>query len=171
MAKKPADPETSISLDNVLPAVDRKDVNWWETLKPGQQAKFPGWLYMRYSATVQGPADLSRYYLMAVNERVNKHFSVLNKNHKKLQYLLMTSASPGMGKQYHPYMQPPRAGKGSVKRRNLIASLFPMSSEKEIDVIAATNTDDDIRDHLIDLGWSDKDIKKAFAKQETETEE
>lgn len=167
MAKKPADPDTSITLDNVLPAVDRKDTGWWETLKPGQQAKFPAWLYMRYSSSVQGPADLSRYYLMAVNERVNKRFSTIKK-HPKLQYLLMTSASPGMGKQYHPYVQPPRAGKGSIKRFNLLASLFPMASEKEIEVMAATNTDDEIKAYLIQLGWTDKDIKKALAKQETE---
>ena len=170
MAKKPANPDTSITLDNVLPAVDRKDTAWWETLKPGQQDKFPAWLYMRYSSSVQGPADLSRYYLMAVNERVNKRFSTIKK-HPKLQYLLMTSASPGMGKQYHPYVQPPRQGKGSVKRRNLIASLFPMASDKEIDVIAAINSDDDIKAHLLHMGWSDKDIKKAFTKQETDTEE
>lgn len=167
MAKKPADPDTSITLDNVLPAVDRKDTGWWETLKPGQQAKFPAWLYMRYSSSVQGPAAMSCYYLMAVNERVNKRFSTLKK-HPKLQYLLMTAASPGMGKQYHPYVQPPRAGKGSTKRRNLIASLFPMINEKEIDVIVATNTDDDIKQYLIQRGWSDKEIKKVMAKQETD---
>lgn len=170
MAKKAASSESSISLDNVLPAVDRKDLNWWETLSEPQQQKFPAWLYMRYSSSVQGPADLSRYYVMAVNQRVNKNFSAIKK-HKKLQYLLMTSASPGMGKQYHPYIQPPKAGKGVQKKRNLIASLFPMIGEQEIDVLATINSDDEIKEYLIDLGWPDKDIKKAFSKTESDVEE
>ena len=170
MAKKAADSESSISLDNVLPAVDRKNLDWWETLNPSQQQKFPSWLYMRYCSSVQGPADLSRYYLMAINQRVNRNFNVIKK-HKKLQYLLMTSASPGMGKQYHPYIQPPRQGKGVTKKRNLIAELFPFANQKEIDVILSCNSDDDIKDYLISLGWTDKDIKAAFAKKDNDNDE
>lgn len=163
MAKKPAvKSESDISLDNVLPAVDRKDVNWWETLTPPQQAKFPAWLYMRYSSSVNGPADMSRYYLMAVNERVNKKFNDIRK-HGKLQYLLMTSASPGMGKQYHQFIPPMKGAKGSSKRVKLFEELFPNLNDLELEIMMDSNTDADVLEYLVSLGWTDKEIKSALS--------
>lgn len=161
--------ESDISLDSVLPAVDRKNTNYWETLNEAQQRKFPGWLYMRYSSSVKGDPDLQRYYLMAVNERVNKHFSDL-KNHPKIQYLLMTSASPGMGKQYHPFIAPPKIGKGSKKKINLLEKLYPRANNQELELLATINSDADIAEHLLSLGWSDKDIKKALSTKDNDEE-
>jgi hypothetical protein len=168
MAKKSVKKEDSdISLESVLPAVDRKDIDWWETLSPAQQKKFSAWLYMRYASNVTGNADLARYYLMAVNERVNKHFSEI-KNHNKLQYLLMTAASPGMGKQFHQFISPPRVGKSNKKQINLLAKLFPMSNDQELEVLLESNTDKDIEEYLISLGWTDKEIKNALSNKNTD---
>jgi hypothetical protein len=166
MAKKTED---SISLDNVLPAIDRKDKDWWETLTPAQQKKFPAWLYMRYASNVKGNADLARYYLLAVNERVNKKFSDIRK-HPKLQYLLMTSASPDMGKQFHQYLAPPKGGKTNSKRLKLLEQLFPNANDLELDVLAEVNTTKDIEEHLISLGWTDKEIKNALSTKDTDEE-
>jgi hypothetical protein len=168
MAKKSVKKEDSdISLESVLPAVDRKDIDWWETLSPAQQKKFSAWLYMRYVSNVTGNSDLARYYLMAVNERVNKHFSEI-KNHSKLQYLLMTTASPGMGKQFHQFISPPRVGKSNKKQINLLAKLFPMANDQELEVLLETNTDKDIEQYLISLGWPDKEIKNALSNKNTD---
>lgn len=168
MAKKSVKKEDSdISLENVLSAIDRKDVDWWETLTPAQQKKFSSWLYMRYASNATGNSNLSRYYLIAVNERVNKKFSEL-KNHSKLQYLLMTTTSPGMGKQFHQFISPPKVGKSNRKKINLLAKLFPMANDKELEVLLETNTDRDIEEHLMSLGWTDKDIKAALSNKNTD---
>jgi hypothetical protein len=170
MAKKATkSDEADISLDNVLTAVDKKNLNWWEGLNAAQQKKFSSWLYMRYVGNVTGDPDLARYYLIAVNERVNKKFSAI-KNHAKLQYLLMTTASPGMGKQYHQWLTPPKVGKTNRKRINLIAKLFPNVSDQELEVLGEINSDDDIQQHLISLGWEDKDIKNALSNKNTDEE-
>lgn len=168
MAKKATKPsEADISLDNVLSAIDKKNVDWWETLNPAQQKKFSSWLYMRYTSNIPNDADLARYYVIAVNERVNKKFSAI-KNHSKLQYLLMTTASPGMGKQYHQWLTPPKVGKTNKKRINLLSKLFPNVNDKELEVLDQVNTDKDIEGYLISLGWTDKEIKVALSNKNTD---
>lgn len=170
MAKKPAvKSESDISLDAVLPAIDRKDTAWWETLKPAQQDKFSSWVYMRYASMVNGPADLSRYYLIAVNEIVNKKFNDIRK-HPKLQYLLMTSASPGMGKQYHQFLAPMKGLKTNNKRQKLLEELYPQYSGQEIELLDSITTEDELKEYLISLGWTDKEIKSALAGKTTEEE-
>ncbi len=171
MAKKVAvKDESSIALENVLPAIDRKDIDWWETLTPAQQKKFPAWLYMRYTSNVTGNPNLARYYLIAVNERVNKKFSDVRK-HPKLQYLLMTSASPGMGKQFHQFISPPKMGKDNKKSNiKLLEKLFPHANSREIEILSKINSDEDIHNYLIDLGWTDKEIKAALSNKNADDE-
>lgn len=155
-----ADDESAIKLADVLPAVDRKDRAWWDKLKQAQKDKFPAWLYMRYSSSVSGNPDFARYYLMAVNETVNKRFNSI-KDHPKLQYLLMTAASPGMGTQKHGWIAPGKRGK-TDKKLKLFAKLYPNANDQELEILAATNTEDDILKELQDRGWTEKEIKAAM---------
>ena len=155
-----AQDESSIKLNDVLPAIDRKDRDWWSRLNPSQKDKFPSWLYMRYAASVQGDPDLSRYYLMAINETVNKRFNTL-RNHQQLQYLLMTAASPGMGSQRHGWIPPTKRGKMD-KKVKLLNQIFPQAKPDEVEALAMINDDIDIIRELEDRGWSDKDIKAAM---------
>lgn len=169
MAKKAKVPdEGSIALKDVLPAVDRKDRDWWNSLNPKQKEKFPAWLYMRYCSTVNGSPDVSRYYVMAVNETVNKRFNALRK-HQHLQYLLMTAASPGIGTQYHTYIPPLKRG-GGKKKFNLLTEIFPHYGDQEIEVLTSIISEEEIYDHLIAMGWTDKEIKDAMAKVEDSPE-
>lgn len=167
MIKKATKSEDSISLDNVLPAVDRKDINWWETLNPGQQKKFPAWLYMRYVSNVSGDPNLARYYLLAVNERVNKKFSDV-KGHNKLHYLSMTSASPGMGTQFHQFLPPPKLGKSNKKIFNLLEKLFPMANDQELELLSDINDNTELEQYLISMGWTDKEIKATLSNKNTD---
>lgn len=155
-----ADDESAIKLADVLPAVDRKDRAWWDTLNPLQKQKFPAWLYMRYTSSVKGNADFARYYLMAVNESVNKRFNAI-KEHPKLQYLLMTAASPGMGTQRHEFVKPIKRGKAD-KKSKLLAKLHPNANDQELEILAQINDDMDIIRELEDRGWTQKDIKAAM---------
>ena len=155
-----AEDESSIKLADVLPAVDRKDRDWWEGLKQAQRDKFPSWLYMRYASNVEGNADFARYYLMAVNETVNKHFNTV-RHHPKLQYMLMTAASPGMGTQRHGWIPPAKRGRAD-KKEKLLSKLYPNASDDELEVLSAINDDIDIIRELEDRGWTQKDIKAAM---------
>lgn len=155
-----ADDESAIKLADVLPAIDRKDRDWWEGLKQSQKDKFPAWLYMRYASNVEGNADFARYYLMAVNETVNKRFNTV-RHHPKLQYMLMTAASPGMGSQRHGWIPPAKKGKAN-KKSKLFSKLYPDASDDELEILSAINDDMDIIRELEDRGWTQKDIKAAM---------
>ena len=155
-----ADDESAIKLADVLPAIDRKDHDWWDRLKQPQKDKFPAWLYMRYASSVEGNADFARYYLMAVNETVNKHFNTI-KNHPKLQFMLMTASSPGMGIQRHGWIPPAKRGKAD-KKLKLLSKLYPNAGDDELEVLAAINDDIDVIRELEDRGWTQKDIKAAM---------
>ena len=155
-----ADDESAIKLADVLPAVDRKDRDWWESLSQAQKDKFPSWLYMRYASNVEGNADFARYYLMAVNETVNKHFNTV-RHHPKLQYMLMTAASPGMGTQRHGWIPPAKRGK-SDKKGKLFSKLYPNATDDELDILSTINDDMDVIRELEDRGWTQKDIKAAM---------
>lgn len=156
MTDKPSD----IKLAHVLPAIDRKDKEWWETLNPEQKAKFPSWLYMRYASTVDSNADFARYYLMAVNETVNKHFNSV-KHHPKLQYLLMAAASPGLGTQRHSWLSPGKKGKAN-KKINLLSKLYPNANDDELELLSNINNNEDIIQELESRGWTSKDIAVAM---------
>lgn len=154
---------SSIELKDLLSAIDRKDVNWWETLTPEQRKEFSPWLAMRFTSMVTNSPEYSQYYLLATNNRINKKFNSL-KDHKKLQYLLLTTASPGLGTKYHKFVKPPKRGQGSTKVRNVLEKLFPMANDQEIDVLIEHNSHKDIQNFLIAHGWTDKAINEAIGK-------
>ena len=157
----------SIDLKDLLSAIDRKDVDWWETLTDEQKKDFNPWLAMRFTSMVTNSPEYSQYYLLATNNRINKKFNSL-KDHKKLQYLLLTTASPGLGTKYHKLVKPPSRGKGSTKLRNVLEKLFPMSNDQEIDLLIETNTHEDLKAYLIDSGWTDKEINNALGKDSSD---
>lgn len=153
--------EGSIALDKLLPAIDRKDYNWWSTLTAEQQEGFSSWLYMRYASSVQhSDPDFPRYYLQSVNQHVNKHFNIIRR-HPQLVYLLLCAASPGIGTQRHNFLPPGKKGKAN-KRNALFAKLYPLCNEEELDILAQVNTDEDLREYMLDAGWTDKEIAAAL---------
>ena len=96
-----------------------------------------------YGSSVQGSRDLQEFYLIACNERLNKHFFTINR-HPKLQWLCATTVSPGIGTQRHQWIAPKKKepGAGSIKKQ--LAELFPHMKDDEIDLMAELNTKKDI---------------------------
>ena len=114
---------------------------------------------LRYGASVSGNADLQSYYLMATNKFVNKHFFDLN-NHTKLQWLMCTTVSPNMGKQFHYWLAAKKKeGKSTNKERKVVSELYPNMKSDEIDMFLSMNDKKAIKEHVKELGWDDKRIK------------
>jgi hypothetical protein len=102
---------------------------------------------IRWGSSVQGSRELQEFYVIATNQRLNKHFFDINK-HPKLQWLLATTVSPDMGAQRHQWIAPKKkeAGAGSLKKQ--LAELFPHYKEDEIDVLAAVTTKKDLDNYI-----------------------
>jgi hypothetical protein len=140
-----------LAIGNEMRQFDRKNREFYDSLTPEEQKKFSPYLMIRWGSAVEGSADLQQYYLMATNERLNRYFFDLSKNHRKLQWLLATTVSPGLGSHRHKWI-PPRKKSGDSKHRRRIEELFPHLRDDELDVLAKINTPEEIDQYIQDLG-------------------
>ena len=151
---------SSLQISDEMAAYDRKDRAYYDNFTDEDVKKFSTYLMLRYGASVTGSSDLQAYYVMAVNERVNKNFFDLGK-HPKLQWLMCTTVSPGMGRQSH-YWQGTKKKEGDNKSQKFLAKLYPNMKSDELDLLAKLNDKRDLIDIAKNLGWEDKDIKKEL---------
>jgi len=141
-----------------MSAFDRKNRSFYDSLTDEEKKKFSPYLMIRYGSTVSGGADLQAYYLMSCNERLNKHFFDVNTaQHKKLQWLLATTVSPGMGNQFHQWIAPKKKEPGAGSIRKQLAEFYPHCNDDEIDLLAKITTKKDIETYIKQLG---QEVKK-----------
>ena len=140
-----------LSINNEMAVFDRKDRTFYDSLTVDERKKFSNFLMIRYGSSVQGGRDLQEFYLIATNERLNKHFFTINR-HPKLQWLCATTVSPGMGTQRHSWIAPKKKepGAGSIKKQ--LSELFPHLKDDELEVLAEINTKKDIDAYVKALG-------------------
>jgi len=157
-----ADKSSPLYIGNEMAAFDRKDRDYYDKFTDEEKKQFSTYLMLRYGASVGGGADLQAYYLMATNKYVNKHFFDLNK-HTKLQWLMCTTVSPNMGKQFHYWLAAKKKeGKSTNKLRKIVAELYPNMKSDEMDMFLEMNTEKEIKEYCKELGWDDKRIKSEF---------
>jgi len=139
---------------------DKKNRDFYDELSEEEKKKFSPFLMIRWGADVQGSADLQAYYLMSVNERLNKNFfDISTTQHKKFQWLMATSVSPGMGKQYHKWLAAKKKDSANNKAEKFLAELYPELRYDEIKLLARINSKDDLKQLAKQHGWDDKRIK------------
>jgi len=152
--------EDKLSIKSEMAAFDRKNREFYDSLSDEEKKKFSPFLMIRYGATVTGNADLQAYYLMSCNERLNKNFFDVNATqHKKLQWLLATTVSPGMGNQYHQWLAAKKRETGNNKAKKFLRELRPDLGEDDIELLSEINNKDDLKQYAKSLGWDDKRIK------------
>jgi hypothetical protein len=139
---------------------DNKNRAFYDELTDEEKKKFSPFLMIRWGADVQGSSDLQAYYLMSVNERLNKNFfDISTTQHKKFQWLMATSVSPGMGKQYHKWLAAKKKDSANNKAEKFLAELYPELRYDEIKLLARINSKDDLKQLAKQHGWDDKRIK------------
>ena len=130
-----------LSITNEMAQFDLKNREFFDQLSEEEQKKFSPFLMIRWGATVEGDADLQAYYLISVNENLNKNFFDINTTqHKKLQWLMATTVSPGMGRWRHPWLAGPKKDKANTKTEKFLAEIFPHLKDDEIALLAEINT-------------------------------
>lgn len=94
-----------LDLFEVLAALDKKDYGYYDKLSDEQKKKFVPFMMTHWMSAIKGSEGLSRYYVMSTNEYANKYlFSEFVQKHPKLQWMMLCSASPGVGKQFHQWI-------------------------------------------------------------------
>jgi len=92
-------------LFDALAALDRKDYGYYDKLSEAQQQKFVPFMLIKYMSYLKGSSEIAGYYLRSTDYHANKYF--FNENimkNPKLQWLMLCASSPGLGKQFHPWM-------------------------------------------------------------------
>jgi hypothetical protein len=142
-----------LSIGNEMAQFDSKNREFFDELTDEERKKFSPFLMIRYGSSVSGSRDLQEFYLIATNERLNKKFFAVNTaQHKKLQWLMATSVSPGLGNFRHNWIAPRKKEPGAGSMRKQLADLFPHLKDDEIDLLAQITTKKEIDIYLRELG-------------------
>ena len=128
-----------LNIANEMRVFDQKDRTFYDNLTDEERKKFSTYLMIRWGSSVQGSKDLQEFYVIATNERLNKHFFNIGK-HPKLQWLLATTVSPDLGAFMHQWIAPKKKEPGAGSLKKQLAELFPTYKDDEIEVLAAITT-------------------------------
>jgi hypothetical protein len=144
-----------LSIGNEMTQFDRKNRDFYDSLTEEERKKFSTFLMIRYGSSVSGGRDLQEFYLISTNERLNKNFFPLHK-HPKLQWLMATTVSPGMGTFRHNWIANKKKEPGANSIKKQIAELYPHLKDDEIELMAKINTKKDIDAYMKQLGQESK---------------
>jgi hypothetical protein len=132
-----------LNIANEMKMFDRKDRTFYDDLTPEERKKFSNYLMIRWGSAVEGSRDLQEFYVISTNERFNKHFFDLSR-HPKLQWLLATTVSPGMGTPRHLWIAPKKKEPGAGSFKKQLSDLYPHLKSDEIDLLASITTKKDL---------------------------
>jgi hypothetical protein len=132
-----------LNIANEMRMFDRKVRSFYNDLTAEEKKKFSNYLMIRWGSSVDGSRELQEFYVIATNERLNKHFFDLSR-HPKLQWLLATTVSPDIGTPRHPWIAPRKKEAGLSAKRKALIEIFPHYKDDEIDVMAEITTQKEI---------------------------
>jgi hypothetical protein len=142
-----------LSIANEMAQFDSKNRQFFDELSEEERKKFSPFLMIRYGSSVSGSRDLQEFYLIATNERLNKQFFAVNTTqHKKLQWLMATTVSPGLGTFRHNWIAPKKKESTNTAVRKQLAELFPHLKDDELDLLAEITTKKELDTYLRELG-------------------
>lgn len=135
--------------------LDLKHRSFYDELTDEEKKKFSNYLMIRWGSAVQGSRELQEFYLIACNERLNKHFFSINR-HPRLQWLCATSVSPGLGIQKHQWIAPKKKESAGTATRKILAECFPYYKDDELDLLAKITTKEEINAYIAAKGQEAK---------------
>lgn len=152
-----------LSIGNEMLQFDLKNREFYDDLSEEEKKKFSPFIMVRWGALVEGDADMQAFYLMSTNEKLNKHFfDISSTQHKKLQWLLSTTVSPGLGRQRHNWLAASKKETGDNKTAKFLREIYPNIKDDELDLLRRINSKDDIKHLAEQLGWGKDRIKKEL---------
>ena len=127
-------------LFEALNAIDNKDYGYFDRLTPEQQKKFVPFMMLHWMSAIKANEGLSRYYVMSAAEYANKYmFNENVQKHPKLQWLMLCSASPGLGKQFHQWIPHIKTNVSKLKEtakvkdvKEYFKKVYPKTSDSDL---------------------------------------
>ena len=156
-----------LNMFDALRAMDLKNRDFYDNLNEQEKKGFAPFVMVRWASSVSHPmVEMDEWWLKATNQRFNVNLLNLNSQttkHPKLQWLMATAASPGMGAMKHQWIgYKKKTGKVNNKIKNFLISQFPTLSDEEIAFLMTTITNKELKQYAQDLGYNDNDIRSIF---------
>jgi len=144
-----------IPLNSILPAIDRKDRNFYNNLEEDYKKVFSPYLMLKFaSSVIDRDPDVEQYYIVSTNEAVNPHLlETPISQHPQLQWLLMTAVSPSDGTKKHKWIKAKtnKAGKyGPIKK--ILAEMHPTMKDCDLDRLSKLVTKRELTQYAKDSG-------------------
>lgn len=136
-----------LNIANEMRMFDRKVRDFYDELTPEERKKFSPFLMIRWGSAVEGSRELQEFYVIATNERLNKYFFNLSR-HPKLQWLLATTVSPGMGTPRHNWIAPKKKEPGAGSMKKQLREFYPHLKDDEIDLLASMTTKKELEQYI-----------------------
>jgi hypothetical protein len=131
-------------LFDAIAALDRKDYAFYDKLPPEQQKKFTSFMLVRYMSYIKGSGEIAGYYARSVDYHANKYiFNEYVQKHPKLQWLMLCASSPGLGKQFHPWIPQIKEKVSLLKEpaqlkdvKEYYKKIYPKAGDDDIDEVS-----------------------------------
>lgn len=150
-----------LDIASEMRALDSKDREFYDNLTDDEKKKFSNFLMIRWGSSVGGSSDLQAYYLAATNQRLNKRFFAIPKQHEKLNWLTVTTISPGMGNHRHEWIKM-KAKEGNNKIAKFLQKLYPLAKVQDLEMLEAINDPKSWKDVAKSTGMTPEQIKKEL---------
>jgi len=125
-----------LNIGNEMRQLDAKNRDFYDELTVEERKKFSTFLMVRWGSAVDGSREIQEYYVQSTNHYLNKHFFTMHR-HPKLQWLMATAVSPGMGAMRHNWIAPKKKEAGASAIKKQLRELYPHFRDDEIDLMAA----------------------------------
>lgn len=148
--------ESTLGLGRELPAMDYRNMNFYNSLTPDEKKEISLWLLMRYMSSSQKDTE---HHILMVNDLVNNNFNVISK-HPELQWKLLAMCGTKK-KQSHPWIAPPKGVKKN-KIEETILSHYPLLKDDDLELLLQINSKEDLESFFKETGYDDKTIKELL---------
>jgi hypothetical protein len=132
-----------LNIANEMRQLDQKNRGFFDELTVEERKKFSTYLMIRWSSAVDGSRELQEYYVQSVNHYLNRHFFSMSR-HPKLQWLMATAASPGMGTPKHNWISLKKRESSNRATVKQLEQWYPDLKADELELLASINTKKDI---------------------------
>ena len=124
-----------LNISNEMRQLDAKNRDFYDELTVEERRKFSTFLMVRWGSAVDGSQEIQEYYVQSTNHYLNKHFFTMHR-HPKLQWLMATAVSPGMGSMRHNWIAPKKKEAGASAIKKQLRELYPHLKDDEINLMA-----------------------------------
>lgn len=153
---------SKLNIADEMRAVDSKNRDFYDNLTDDERKQFSSFLMIRWGSSVASNADVEQYYLLATNERLNKNFFSIKKEHDKLNWLATTTISPGVGNLRHEWISAPKRASANGKVEKFLTQYYPDLKADDIALMASLNDLKTIKKYAEALGMNPDQIKKEL---------